>query len=67
MRTEMRVLKMAYGFTVFRNLETMKIVVTETNLKKFKLLVDEIVDVEYETIYVVNDKTSYVKVLSVKQ
>lgn len=63
---EMRVLKEAYGFTVLKDLETMKNVVTESNLKSHKLLADEIVDVEYQLIDVVDD-VKYVKVLNIKK
>lgn len=63
---EMRVLKEAYGFTVLKDLETMKNVVTESNLKAHKLLADEIVDVEYQVIDVVDD-VKYVKVLNIKK
>ena len=62
---EARVVRQAYGFTSFRDLQKNIIIVCEQNLRKFKLLKDEIVDIDYDLIEMVDEKVAHIKVTKI--
>ena len=65
MLKEARVIRQAYGFTTFRDLQKNIIIVCEQNLKKFQLLQDEIVDVDYDLIEMVDEKVAHIRVTKI--
>jgi hypothetical protein len=62
---EARVFSQAYGFTSFRDLQKNIIIVSKQNLRKFQLLKDEIVDIDYDLIEMVDGKVAHIKVTKI--